>query len=172
MMMNLSNDCAYWAKIFTPAFGKPTVEECFKGGFRFQIKPVIAKQPMIRQQWKDNLSWVGNNLMAHHLSLDSTEMMQEVHKHDMVCELRLVIQTVDLVAILGNSSKWNNIVKIESQGCINVVNKCLHILFGALVERNDSKSRTTAAEMLENSLVVFDCGMAIVGNRDDDMSTA
>ena len=42
--------------------------------------------------------------MAHLLSLDSTKMMQEVHKHDMVHELRLVIQTVDLAAILGNSS--------------------------------------------------------------------
>ncbi len=110
--------------------------------------------------------------MACLLSLDSTKMMQEVHKHDMVCELRLVIQTIDLVAILGNSSKWNNKVKIESQGHVNVVNKHLHILFGALVERNNSKSRTTAAETLENSLVVFDCCMAIVGSRDDDMSTA
>ncbi len=90
--------------------------------------------------------------MAHFLSLDSTKEMQEVHKHDTVCELRLGIQTIDLVAILRNSSKWNNIVKIESQCCVNVVNKCLHILFGALVEGNDSKSRTTATEMLENSL--------------------
>jgi len=42
--------------------------------------------------------------MAHLLSLDSTKMMQEVHKHDTVHELRLVIQTVNLVAILRNSS--------------------------------------------------------------------
>src|SRR5713226_6458630 len=96
---------------------------------------------------------MGNNLMACLLSLDSTEETQEVHKHDTVRELRLVIQTVDLAAILGNSSKWNNIVKIESQCRVNVVNKCLYILFGALVEGNDSKSRTTAAETLENSLV-------------------
>ncbi len=42
--------------------------------------------------------------MACLLSLDSTEMVQEVHKHDTVRKLRLVIQTVDLMAILGNSS--------------------------------------------------------------------
>ena len=92
-------------------------------------------------------------MVAHLLSLDSTEIVQEVHKHDMVCKLRLVIQTIDLVAILRNSSKWNNIVKIESQGHVNVVNKCLYILFGALVERNNSKSRIMAAETLENFLV-------------------
>src|SRR5712692_5378760 len=56
------------------------------------------------------------------LSLDSTKKTQEVHKHDTVCKLRPVIQTIDLVAILRNSSKWNNIVRIESQCHVNVVN--------------------------------------------------
>jgi len=44
---NSPNNGPYLAKIFTPAFGKPAVEEHFKGDFRFGIKPVIAKEPII-----------------------------------------------------------------------------------------------------------------------------
>ncbi len=43
-------------------------------------------------------------------------------------------------------SKRDNIVEITYH--INVVNKCLHILFEALDEGNNSKSRTTTAKML------------------------
>jgi hypothetical protein len=44
---NLPNNGAYKAKIFTPAFGGPTVEESFKGNFRFGIETVITEQPVI-----------------------------------------------------------------------------------------------------------------------------
>jgi hypothetical protein len=98
--------------------------------------------------------------MTCHLSLDDTEEMQKVHKHDTVCKLRLVIETIDLVATPGNGSKSDNIDEIKSQCHVNVVNKCLDILFGALVEGNDSKGRTTASETLGTSLVVFNCGTA------------
>ncbi len=52
---------------------------------------------------------------------------------------------------------------------VNVVNKRLHILFGALVEGNDSKRGTMAAETLGNSLVVFDYSTAVAGGGDNDM---
>ena len=39
------------------------------------------------------------------LSLDSTEETQKVHEHDTVRELRLVVETIDLAAILANGSK-------------------------------------------------------------------
>jgi hypothetical protein len=55
----------------------------------------------------------------------------------------LGIEIINLVATLGER---DNIVEITCR--INVVNKRLHILFGASVERSDSKSGTTAAEML------------------------
>jgi len=45
---NLPNNGAYEAKIFAPAFGRPMVEERFKGDFRFGIKTVVAKQPVIK----------------------------------------------------------------------------------------------------------------------------
>src|ERR1019366_1457799 len=86
--------------------------------------------------------------------LVNEEIRETVH------ELRLIVKTIDLVAVLGNGSEGDNVVEIESQRRVNVVNKCLHILLGALIERNDSKSGTTAAETLENSLVVFNCGTA------------
>jgi hypothetical protein len=53
-------------------------------------------------------------LTARLLSLDGTEETQKVHKHDTVRDLRLVIETVDLTAILGNGSEGDNIVEIES----------------------------------------------------------
>jgi hypothetical protein len=118
------------------------------------------------------LRWAGDNLTTHLLSLDSTEVTQKVHKHDTVRKLRLVIETINLSAILGNGSERDNIVEIESQCRVNVVNKHLHILFGALVEGCDSKSGTMAAETLEDSLVVFNCGPAVVRGSDDDMGTA
>ena len=73
--------------------------------------------------------------------------------------------------MLRNGSERDNIVEIESQCRVNVVNKRLHILFGALVEGSDSKSGTTASETLENSLVVFNCGTALARGGDDDMGT-
>ena len=49
--------------------------------------------------------------------------------------------------------------------------RCLHILPGALIEGNDCKSGTTTAEVLEYSLVVFNCGATIAGGGDDNMGT-
>ena len=69
-------------------------------------------------------------------------------------KLRLVVETVDLAVILGNGSERDDIVEIESQCRVYVVDERPHILFGALVEGNDHKSGTTAAETLENSLIV------------------
>src|SRR5216684_2170523 len=48
----------------------------------------------------------------------------------------------------------------------------LDILFGALVEGDDSKGGTTASETLGNSLVVFNCGTALARGGDDNMGTA
>jgi hypothetical protein len=39
----LTNNSAYKAKMFTPAFGRPVVEGHFKGHFRLRIKLIIAK---------------------------------------------------------------------------------------------------------------------------------
>jgi hypothetical protein len=54
---------------------------------------------------------VVNNLTTHLLSLDS---IKEIQKHDTVHELRLVIETIDLTAILGNGTERGSVVKIES----------------------------------------------------------
>ena len=110
--------------------------------------------------------------MARLFSLDSTDKTQKVHKHDTVHELRLVIETIDLMAMLRNGSERENIVELESQYHVTVVNKHLHILSGALVEGNKSKSGTMAAETLENSLVVFNCGTAVARSGDNDMGNA
>jgi hypothetical protein len=83
---------------------------------------------------------------------------------------RTVVKTVDLTAILRNGSKGDNMVKIKSQCRVNVVNQHLHILSGALVEGNNSKSGTTAVETLGNSQVVFNCGTAVARGGDNNMA--
>jgi len=45
---NIPNNGAYKAKIFTPAFRRPAVEEGLEGDLRLGIKAVVAKQAMIR----------------------------------------------------------------------------------------------------------------------------
>ena len=74
--------------------------------------------------------------------------------------------------ISGTAAKGDNVVEIESQRRVNIANKRLHILLGALIERKDSKGGTATAETLEDSLTVFDCGMAVVGGGDNAMDTA
>jgi hypothetical protein len=47
-MTNLPNNSAYKAKIFTPAFRRTAVKECFKGDLKVEIKAIVAKQSMVR----------------------------------------------------------------------------------------------------------------------------
>jgi len=107
MTTNLPNNIAYRAKIFT-AFGKPTVEERFKEEFRFGIKSVMVRQPVIGWYWKDSLCGAGNNSMTRLLSLDSAEEKKKVHKRDTARELRLIVEAVDVAAVLGNESERDN----------------------------------------------------------------
>ena len=60
--------------------------------------------------------------------------------------------------------------QVKSQCRVDIVNKCLHILLGALIEGNDCKSGTTTTEALERSLVVFNCGATIAGGGDDTVA--
>jgi len=134
-------------------------DECPQRDFRFRIKTIVVKWPMIGWQWKDNLRGGGDNLMARLLSFDSTKETQKVHKHETACELRLAIGAIDLMAILKNGSERDDIVEIVSKCHIHVVNKRLRILFRGLVEENDSKS--TASETSET---------AITRSGDDNMA--
>jgi hypothetical protein len=59
-----------------------------------------------------------------------------------MCELRLIIKTIDFLAIFQNSSKGDDVVEIEAQGHVDIVNKCFHILSRTLMD--GSKSRTSS----------------------------
>ena len=79
----------------------------------------------------------------------------------MMCELGLVIKPINFTTILRHGGEGDNVIQVKSQHRVDIVNKCLHILIGALIEGNDCKSRTMTAEALGYSLVVFNCGATI-----------
>ena len=67
-------------------------------------------------------------------------------------KLRLIIQTVNLSAVLRNSSEGKNIIKIETKNRVDVVNESFNILLRTLVELegNSGKRRTAATTALVN----------------------
>jgi hypothetical protein len=54
-------------------------------------------------------------MTTHLLSLENTEETQKVHKRDTVCKQGIVVETVNLAAILENGSEGDNEVAIEPQ---------------------------------------------------------
>ena len=110
---------------------------------------------MVGRERKDNLGGVGNKMATELLVLDGTENAKEVDQHHTVGKLRPIVEAVDLTTVLGDASKWKDVVEIHTEVGVDVVDKGLDILFGGLVEGNDSESRTTAAKGLEDRLVVF-----------------
>jgi hypothetical protein len=68
---------------------------------------------------------------------------QKVHKHDTLRQFGLVIETIKLAAVLENDSEGNNVVEIQCR--VNMVDKRLHILLGALkgTTRVEHGCRTT-----------------------------
>ena len=116
---------------------------------------------MIGREREDNLSWACNKMVTSLLVLDSTKNAKEVDQHHMVSELRPIIEAIDLMTILRDAGKWKDVVEIHAKVGVDVVNKGLNILFGGLVEGNDSKGRATAAKGLEDRLIVFNCLLAV-----------
>jgi hypothetical protein len=70
-------------------------------------------------------------------------------------ELRLVAETIDFAAVLGNCSEGDNTFEIEPQSRVNVVNMHFHILLGALTVvggGDDDLAGTAAGVDLERIL--------------------
>jgi hypothetical protein len=87
-------------------------------------------------------------------------------------KLRSIVEAVDFATVFGNASERDDVVKIHTKVCVDVVNESFNILLRGLVERNDGESRTTTTERLEDALIVFDRLAAVARSRDDDVSTA
>lgn len=68
-------------------------------------------------------------------------------------ELRLVVETVDLSAVLRDGGEGEDVVEVESEGGVNVVDESLNVLLGSLVERDDGEGRSSGTELLEDGLV-------------------
>lgn len=127
---------------------------------------------MIGREREDNLSWACNKMVTSLLVLDSTKNAKEVDQHHMVSELRPIIEAVDLMTILRDAGEWKDVVEIHAEVGIDVVNKGLNILFGGLVEGNDSKGRAMAAKGLEDRLIVFNHLLAVAQCGNDNVGTS
>lgn len=68
-------------------------------------------------------------------------------------ELRLVVETVDLSAVLRDSGEGEDVVEVESEGGVNVVDESLNVLLGSLVEGDDGEGRSSGTKLLEDGLV-------------------
>ena len=97
----------------------------------------------------------GNKVATGLLVLDGTKDTKEIDQHHTVSKFRPIVEAVDLTTILGDASKWEDVVEIHAEVGVDVVDEGLDILFGGLVEGNNSKSRPATAEGLEDRLVVF-----------------
>ena len=110
---------------------------------------------MIGGERKDNLGRASNEMATGFLVLDSAKNTKEVDQHHTVSKFRPIVEAVNLTTVLGDASKWKDIVEIHAEVGVDVVDEGLDILFGGLVEGNNSESRPTTAEGLEDRLVVF-----------------
>ena len=94
---------------------------------------------MIGGERKDNLSRGGNELATGLLVLDGTKNVKEADRHHTVSKLRPIIKAVDLMTVLGDASKWKDVVEIHAEVGIDIVDEGLDILLGDLVEGNDNE---------------------------------
>ena len=80
---------------------------------------------MVGRERKDNLGGVGNKMVTELLVLDGTKNGKEVDQHHMVGKLRPIVKAVDLTTVLGDASKWKDVVKIHTKVGIDVVDEGL-----------------------------------------------
>jgi len=106
------------------------------------------------------------------LVLDGTENAKEVDQHHTMGKLRPIIETVDLTTVLGDASKWKDVVEIHAEVRVDVIDEGLDILLGGLVEGNDSESRSTTTKRLEDRLVVFNRLPAVARGGNNDAGTS
>ncbi|KAF8825327.1 hypothetical protein HHX47_DHR7000780, partial [Lentinula edodes] len=121
-------------EIFTPAFGSPTLEECFQRDLRFRVQAVVAEQTMIRRQGEDNLSRTRNKVSTGFFVLHCAKNSQQVGQHDAVSQLGLVVNSIDLSAVLGNTSERKYEIQVHAEGRVDVIHKSLDVLLRTLVE--------------------------------------
>src|SRR6266436_5876733 len=86
---------------YSTAFRTSMREWSFQGYLRIQVETIVAENAMVRREGKDDLSGSSNEVGASFLCPDSIQQGGgEVYQCDMMCELRLVIDTINLTTIL------------------------------------------------------------------------
>ena len=60
------------AKVLTPTFGIPAIEECFQRDLGLRIETIIAEKAVVGRQRADDLRWASDEVASGLLGLDST----------------------------------------------------------------------------------------------------
>ncbi|KAI3487340.1 hypothetical protein L1887_48761 [Cichorium endivia] len=105
------------------------------------------------------------------LGLDGTEQANEVGEHESVGELGLVVDAIDLSAVLRDGGEGHDKVEVEVERAVDVLDEVVDILLRGLVEGHHRQRRTTRTDLLVDALVVLDDAAAVAGRRDHDAST-
>ena len=159
-------------EILAPTLRVPAVEERLERDLRFGVETVVAEQTMVRGQRKDDLGRTGDEVAARLLDLDCAKKPEQDDQHDAMCELGLVVESVDFAAVLWDGSERQDVVEIQAESRVDVVDERLNVLLRALIEGNNGECGALAAEALEDALVVLHRCPAVTRRRDHDVSTA
>lgn len=60
--------------------------------------------------------------------LDGTEQTEEIGQHESMSKFGLVVNVVDLAAVLGECGKGDDVVEVDVEGGIDVVDQGFYVL--------------------------------------------
>lgn len=114
---------------------------------------------MVGRERQDDLGRASDELESGLLRLDRSEEAQQVGEHDTVGELGAVIKSIDLTAVLGQSSEGEDVVEIHAESfllVVDVVDESFDVLLRSLVEGDDGEARALGSALLVDGLIVLD----------------
>ena len=111
---------------------------------------------MVRRQGQDDLGGSGDKVSGGLLDLDGTEQSEQVGQHESVGKLRLVVDAVDLSAVLGQSSEGDDVVKVDLEGGVDVVDQGLGVLLRSWGELRRSLDLRRNSPPLKGTTISLD----------------
>lgn len=168
-----TNDGTCDTQVFSPAFGRPSVEQSLETDLAFGVKTVVTKETVVGRQGQNDLSRSGDEVSVRLLGLDSSHESEHVDQHQSMRQFRSVIDTIDFSAIFGQSGERNDVVEIDGQSRVDVLYQGFNILLGSTVEGYNHELGTLGTELVEDVLVVVDRFPRVSrGGNDDGCTTS
>ena len=75
----------------------------------------MLNRPWLGRERKDDLSGASDKVAAGLLVLDRARETENIDQHYSVSKLGLIIQTVDLTSVLGESSERQNVIQVHTE---------------------------------------------------------